>query len=99
VLINDEPAAVDMGCLYNGVYTLMAGGTNSRFPGVAKLINLHHMERACRERMHQVDFLCGDFNWKKLFHLTPRPLFKLSNLHTDTPVAAIPRVSLHTVNG
>jgi hypothetical protein len=99
VLINDEPAAVDMGCLYNGVYTLMAGGTNSRFPGVAKLINLHHMERACRERMHQVDFLCGDFNWKKLFHLTPRPLFKLSNLHTDTPVAAIQRVSLHTVNG
>jgi hypothetical protein len=79
VLIENEPAAVDMGCLYRGVYTLMAGGTNHRYPGVAKLINLHHLQRACEERMQQVDFLCGDFNWKKLFHLTPRPLFLLSN--------------------
>ncbi|MBU0515844.1 MAG: GNAT family N-acetyltransferase, partial [Proteobacteria bacterium] len=28
VSLNDEPAAVDMGCLYRGVYTLIAGGTN-----------------------------------------------------------------------
>jgi hypothetical protein len=83
VLINHEPAAVDMGCMYNGVYTLLAGGTDSRFPGVAKLINLHHMERACREGIRQVDFLCGDFNWKKLFHLTARPLFLLTNQPVD----------------
>jgi len=79
VLINDEPAAVDMGCVYRGVYTLLAGGTNSRYLGVAKLINFHHMQRACQERLDQVDFLCGDFNWKKLFHLTPRPLYLLTN--------------------
>jgi len=80
VLINDEPAAVDMGCVYRGVYTLLAGGTNSRYLGVAKLINFHHMQRACQERLEQVDFLCGDFNWKKLFHLTPRPLYLLTNV-------------------
>jgi hypothetical protein len=98
VLIGNVPAAVDMGCIYNGIYTLLAGGTNSRFPGVAKLINLHHMQRACNDRIRQVDFLCGDFNWKKLFHLTPRPLFLLTNLPLDIPHPAVPRVSLHTVN-
>ena len=24
----------------------------------------------------EVDFLCGDFHWKKLWHLDPEPLFK-----------------------
>ena len=80
VLIKDEPAAVDMGCVYRGVYTLLAGGTNSRHLGVAKLINFHHMQRACEERLDRVDFLCGDFNWKKLFHLTPRPLYLMTNI-------------------
>lgn len=79
VLVQGEPAAVDMGSVYRGVYTVMAGGTNGNFPGIAKLINLHHIERACRERWQQVDFLCGDFNWKKMFHLTPRPLFRVSS--------------------
>jgi hypothetical protein len=37
------------------------------------------MQWACSERLNQVDFLCGDFNWKKLFHLTPRPLYLLGN--------------------
>ena len=80
VLINGDPAAVDMGCIYRDVYTVMAGGTNSNYLGVAKLINLHHMKWACQNRLKQVDFLCGDFKWKRLFHLTPRPLFLLSNL-------------------
>ncbi len=83
VLINGEPAAVDMGCLYRNVYTVMAGGTSSRFRGVAKLINLHHMQWACQQRLQQVDFLCGDFHWKKQFHLTPRPLFLFSSLVSE----------------
>lgn len=79
LMIGDEPAAVDMGCIHRGVYTLLGGGTNAEFPGVAKLINVHHMRRACEERLRLVDFLCGDFSWKKLFHLTARPLYLLSN--------------------
>jgi hypothetical protein len=27
----------------------------------------------------RVDFLCGDFSWKALFHLAPRPLYRLSS--------------------
>ncbi len=77
VLIDGAIAAVDMGALYKNSYTLLAGGTNPEFPGVAKLINLHHMEWSCHQGIKKVDFLCGDFNWKKRFHLTPRILYKL----------------------
>lgn len=88
VLIGGEPAAVDMGCLRDGVYTLVAGGTHGDCRGVAKVINVHHMRRACAERMREVDFLCGDFSWKPLFRLTPRPLYLLSNVGVPEPVEA-----------
>jgi len=77
VSINGEAAAVDMASVYNGTMTLLAGGTNAAFPGVAKLINVHHMAWACEQKLSRVDFLCGDFNWKTLFHLTPVPLYVL----------------------
>ncbi|MDT8395969.1 MAG: GNAT family N-acetyltransferase [bacterium] len=77
-MVGGYPAAVDVGVLHKGVYTLMAGGTDPECSGIAKLINLHHMERACAEQIRQVDFLCGEFNWKKMFHLTERPLYLLS---------------------
>ena len=98
VVIDGELAAVDMGCLCRGAYTLLAGGAHAGYPGVAKLINLYHMRRACEERMERVDFLCGDFSWKKLFHLTPRPLHLLSNApamaahHDDLRVQSEARV-------
>jgi hypothetical protein len=79
VLIGGEPVAVDMGAIYRNRYILLGGGTHEGFPGVAKLINRYHMDRACRERLLQVDFLCGDFSWKKLFHLEPRPLYLLTH--------------------
>ncbi len=77
VIIDGQVAAVDMGALYKNSYTLLAGGTNPEFPGVAKLINLHHLDWSCSQKMGTVDFLCGDFNWKERFHLTPRPLYEL----------------------
>ncbi len=77
VFIDGQPAAVDMGCIRQGHYTLLAGGTEGDYPGIAKLINLHHIQRACAERVDLVDFLCGDFSWKTLFHLTQRPLYLL----------------------
>ncbi len=79
VVIEGGVAAVDMGAVWNGTYTLLAGGTNWNYPGVAKLINFFHMQRACQERLAEVDFLCGDFNWKNRFHLTPRALYKVCN--------------------
>jgi hypothetical protein len=78
ILVGDKIAAVDMGGIFNNTYTLFAGGTNNEFPGIAKIINLHHMEWACQQRFDVVDFLCGDFNWKKRFHLSPRPLYEIS---------------------
>jgi CelD/BcsL family acetyltransferase involved in cellulose biosynthesis len=81
VLIGGRLAAVDMGAIWNGTYTVLAGGTDADFPGVAKLINLHHLEWACQQRMTMVDFLCGDFNWKERFHLTPRQLYQIIKPH------------------
>lgn len=77
VLVDGAVAAVDMGALWKKTYTLLAGGVNREFPGVAKLINLHHMEWSCDQKMETVDFLCGDFNWKQRFHLTPIPLYEI----------------------
>lgn len=80
VTIEGIPAAVDLGCVYEGACTLLAGGTDARFTGIAKYINLHHIRTACEERLESVDFLCGEFAWKDTFHLTARPLFKLTNM-------------------
>lgn len=77
VLIGGKIAAVDMGAVWDGAYTVLAGGTNPDFPGVAKLINFHHIEWACHQQLKEVDFLCGEFNWKKRFHLTARPLYEI----------------------
>jgi CelD/BcsL family acetyltransferase involved in cellulose biosynthesis len=68
---------VDVGALWKNTYTVLAGGTDPDFPGVAKLINFHHIQWACRQRLDLVDFLCGDFNWKSRFRLHPRPLYKI----------------------
>ena len=86
VLLDGEVAAVDVGCVYRRQYTLLAGGTASRFPGVAKLINLHHIRRACEEHLELVDFLCGEFAWKPMFHLSPRPLYQLADVGFPVPI-------------
>ncbi|MBU0484760.1 MAG: GNAT family N-acetyltransferase [Proteobacteria bacterium] len=77
VLIGGKVAAIDLGAVWNKQYTVLAGGTSPEFPGVAKMINFHHLEWACRSHQQSVDFLCGDFGWKERFRLTPRPLFEL----------------------
>jgi len=82
VLVGGELAAVDIGAVWNGTYTVVAGGAAREFTGIAKLINFHHLEWACRERLREVDFLCGEFNWKNRFHLMSRPLYKMSKFIT-----------------
>ena len=77
VLVAGTVAAIDVGAIWNDAYTVLAGATNRDFLGVAKLINFHHLEVACRERLDCVDFLCGDFGWKHRFRLQPRPLYQI----------------------
>ena len=77
ILIGGTIAAVDFGAVWNNTYTVLAGGTNPEFPGIAKVINFHHIRWAYANRIELVDFLCGDFGWKKRFHLTPRPLYEI----------------------
>jgi hypothetical protein len=77
VLVGGRVAAVDMGAVWNGTYTVLAGGTHPDFPGIAKLINFHHLEWACARHIPLVDFLCGEFNWKDRFRLAARPLYTI----------------------
>ncbi len=77
VLVGGRVAAVDVGAIWKNTYTLLAGGTDPEFPGIAKLINLHHLKWSCSRRFDVVDFLCGNFNWKQRFHLSPRPLYEI----------------------
>jgi hypothetical protein len=85
---------VDVGTVWNESSTVLAGGVNPGFPGVAKLINLHHLEWACQNRMKSVDFLCGDYGWKERFHLSPRPLYKIE-APSDLSISRIPRASYY----
>ena len=84
VLLGGKVAAVDIGAVWNNTYTVLAGGTHPDFTGVAKLINFHHIDWACKKRFDSVDFLCGDFGWKKRFHLAARPLFEIRLPAPDT---------------
>lgn len=77
VVIGGRIAAIDLGAVWNNAYTVMAGGVDREFAGVAKLINFHHLEQACKHRVHELDFLCGDFGWKERFRLSPRAFLKL----------------------
>ncbi|UCH80338.1 MAG: GNAT family N-acetyltransferase [Nitrospiraceae bacterium] len=83
ILIAGHVAAVDIGAVWAGNYTVLAGGTNPEFKGVAKLINFHHIEWSCAERIASVDFLCGDFGWKERFRLSPRPLYQIKTGTAD----------------
>lgn len=80
ILIGGAIAAIDLGMRWRDTYTLIAGATNPAFPGIAKMINFHHLEWACRNGLREVDFLCGNFGWKERFHLTQRPLYEVNSL-------------------
>jgi len=74
--INGEIAAVDLGAVFGRTYVVFLGGTNANYPGVAKAMNMKHIEFAFEKRLSRLDFLCGDFYWKKLWHLDPQPLYR-----------------------
>jgi hypothetical protein len=97
VLVGGKVAAVDMGAVWNATYTVMAGGTHPDFTGIAKLINLHHLEWACAQRFSMVDFLCGEFNWKERFHLTTRPLYAISKTRSTASWSQPPAFQGHAV--
>lgn len=74
--IAGKTVAVDIGSLYKGTYTVFLGGTDRDVQGIAKAMNMYHIESACNEGFSKIDFLCGDFHWKKLWHFDLEPLYK-----------------------
>jgi hypothetical protein len=98
--LEGKTMAVDVGAIYNGVYTIFLGGIFSRVPGLPKAMNMNHIDYALKNRVYKVDFLCGDFNWKKLWHLDEEPLFKLvsPDLEDTAPMYDI-SISDHAAKG
>lgn len=98
LMVDDAIAAVDIGAIFNNQCTLLAGGTHREYPGVAKVINMHHLEWACRERLEALDFLCGDFGWKERFRLLARPLYLMTRQAVRRPHPvdlSIERIAIH----
>jgi hypothetical protein len=54
---------------------------------------MHHITYACEQKLDSVDFLCGDFNWKTLFHLTPAPLYVIEGKPELTSEEAVSEFS------
>jgi hypothetical protein len=91
--IGGKTVAVDMAAVYKGAYVVMLGGTDPEFRGVAKAMNMQHLEFACEQQLSRVDFLCGDFHWKKLWHLDPQPLYKYVSPALKAEEAAVQEIS------
>ncbi len=75
VRVGGQTAAVDVGAVYRNQYTVLGGATDMAFTGIAKTINLLHLDWGCQNKIQEIDFLCGDFGWKPRFHLEARPLY------------------------
>ena len=90
VMVGGRLAAVDVGGIYNNRAVFLAGGTHRDFPGIAKLINLYHMEWACLEKIEEMDFLCGDFGWKERFRLSQRVLYQINTKRPSLTPAVRP---------
>jgi hypothetical protein len=91
--IGSKTVAVDMAAVYRGTYVVLLGGTDPEFRGVAKAMNMQHLEFACEQRLSRVDFLCGDFHWKKLWHLDPQPLYKYVSPALKAEETAVKEIS------
>lgn len=91
VKVKGKLAAVDLVAAGRQEWTILAGGASPEFPGIAKVINLFHIEEACRLKIRHLDFLCGDFNWKERFRLKGRPLFQVSSDSCGRPPCPVSR--------
>lgn len=94
--IGGKTVAVDIAAVYRGTYVVLLGGTDPEFRGVAKAMNMQHLEFACEQGLSRVDFLCGDFHWKKLWHLDPQPLYKYVSPALKAEETAIKEISSET---
>jgi hypothetical protein len=91
LVIDNETVAIDLGAIHNRTYTVFIGGTHSGHPGVAKAINMHHLKFAFDQQLAKIDFLCGDFFWKKLWHLDEVPLYRLDTTDLARQIPSLMR--------
>jgi hypothetical protein len=75
--IGAETAAIDLSALFNGAYVVMLGGTHLHFPGIAKAMNMQHIEFACQTRSRG-GLSLRRFLLEKLWQLDPNLCINMS---------------------
>jgi CelD/BcsL family acetyltransferase involved in cellulose biosynthesis len=80
LMINGQPAAVDMGAIFGGRYFSCQHSFDEAFAtySVGRLLNLHLVEQAYAQGLREVDFGLGAEPYKFDFKPQSRPLYSLS---------------------
>lgn len=78
VEINREIVAVDLLCIYKGVYYALKGGYKTqKYPGIGNYMNLIEIQDAINLGINKMDFLAENYGWKdKWFEETPLFMYK-----------------------
>jgi len=68
--------ASQIALFYNGVYTVLTGGSNSEIKNLGKLLIIEHIKNAIKLKANIVDFMTYESGWKKLWNLDETMLYK-----------------------
>lgn len=75
--IDGQVQAVSFSVLYNNIYFYLITGVNFKdFSSLGKYLNRLNIEKALELKADSFDAGLGDCNWKKLWHLDPKPQYE-----------------------
>lgn len=75
VEINGKIEAVEIAFFYNGIYTLINGGSNPAINNLGKLLIAEHIKNAINKKAKIIDFLAYDSGWKRLWNSQEQTLY------------------------
>jgi hypothetical protein len=76
IKINNEVEASQIALFYNGIYTVLTGGSNHEIDNLGKLLILEHIKNAVTLKARIIDFMSSESGWKKLWNLDETMLYK-----------------------
>ena len=75
IKINNKVEASQIALFYNGIYTVLTGGSNPEIENLGKLLILSHIKKAAELKAKTVDFMSTESGWKKLWNLDETVLY------------------------
>lgn len=77
ITLDDKPAAISFGIIYNGTYTTVNVGYDYNVRDISKYLVVNQLKRAMELGCTTFDAGQGDNGWKEHFHLRKIPQYKL----------------------